>query len=175
MKALVIGGDSSLGQALCTELLRRGHEVVRTTRRDSTEAPVGRNEHVVYLDMLVPRLPGPAEHMDVVYIMAAVTGVVPAERHPDAWRINADAPVALAQRASDRSWHVVFPSSGTVELAPHTASARQKSYAETFVLLLGGCVVRLLPRVAPEKFGEVAGLLADVGEQRCTGLVRWEG
>ena len=173
MRALVVGGDSKIGQVLCGRLNARGHEIIITTRRVEKARPV---EGWVYLDMLDPRLP--AEVADnpgefVFYIMAAITGVVPAETHPDAWRINAEAPVALALQAKARGWHVVFMSSGTVEKAPHSASAMQKRYAELVVHMVGGCVVRPLPFVQPEKYAEIADLLVGVGEQRRTGVVRW--
>ena len=66
-------------------------------------------------------------------------------------------------------------SSGTVERAQHTASAAQKRYAEAVILMLGGCVVRPLPAVPPEKYVELADLLVDVGEQARRGVVRWDG
>ena len=178
MRALIIGGDSKLGRALHERLLARGHEVVCTTRqrRKATIAAAG----PIYFDMLDPRLPLKVADAGVggevvVYIMAAITGTVPAESHPDAWRVNAEAPVAIALEARARAWHVVFMSSGTVELAQHSASARQKSYAEAVVHMCGGCVVRPLPTVPPEKYGHVADLLVAVGEERRAGTVRWEG
>lgn len=178
MRALVVGGDSKLGQALCERLLARGHQVTRTTRRNGAGPSIRRDESVVTFDMLDPKLPSPpypAPGWNVVYIMAAITGVVPAEVHPDAWRVNAEAPVAIALEAHARGWPVMFMSSGTVERAPHTASAMQKRYAEVVIHMLGGCVVRPLPVVPPEKYPEVADLLVDVGEQGRTGVVRWGG
>ena len=183
MRALVIGGDGKLARVLCTRLLAGGHSVIKTTRRADPDAPVRRNEDIVRLDMLSPCLPPELDpdldacsvetDPEVVYIMAAITGVVPAERHPDAWRVNAEAPLLLAMESFRRGWHVVFPSSGTVELAPHTASARQKSYVESHVLANGGCVVRPLPFVRPEWYEEVADLMIRVGVERGTGVVRW--
>lgn len=165
MKMLVVGGDSKLGSVLVPHLLARGHDVTRTTRRP-VYAP-----GLVHLDLLDPRLP--PEHFDAVYLMAAITGVVPAETHPDAWRVNAEAPVALALEAHRDGMHVVFMSSGTVERAPHTASAMQKRYVDLAVAMIGGCVVRPLPVVPSDKYGELADLLAVVGERRATGVVRW--
>lgn len=178
MRAIVIGGDSKIGRVLCTQLLARGHEVLKTTRNDMREMPVRRNEEITHLDMLEPELPswsgGLGSGHTTIYIMAAITGVVPAETNPDAWRVNAEAPLLLAAQAHARGWHVVFPSSGTVERAPHTASAHQKTYVEGHVLAWGGCVVRPLPFVRPEWFEELADLLADIGEQRRSGVVRWD-
>ena len=176
MRALVIGGDSKLGKVLVERLERWGHSVVVTTRRewvDDLDAP-----GYVHLDLLDPGLPqevadDPGQF--VVYIMAAITGVVPAEVHPDAWRVNAEAPLVITLQAQARGWHVVFMSSGTVERAPHTASAMQKRYVEPFVLMKGGCVVRPLPTVPQEKYVEVADILVGIGELRTSGVVRWEG
>lgn len=177
MYALVVGGDSKLGRALCDRLLARGHEVVKTTRRNNPDAPVRREETIVDFDMLDPQqLPVEDDGTPyVLYIMAAITGIAPASSHPDAWRVNAEAPVALAMQAKERGWHVVFMSSGAVERAQETASARQKAYADLAVLMMGGCVVRPLPTVPPEKYNEVADLLVDIGVTRRAGLVRWEG
>jgi nucleoside-diphosphate-sugar epimerase len=177
MKALVIGGDSKLGHALHVRLHERGHKVVVTTRRrhESDHLAPG----CVYLDMLDPRLPEFPDDVGLetwtVFIMAAITGVVPGERHPDAWRVNAEAPVALALQAYQRGWRVVFMSSGTVEMAQHTASAHQKTYVEGVVHMIGGLVVRPLPTVPPEKYDEVADLMIDSAEPWRTGVVRWEG
>lgn len=177
MRAIVVGGDGKLGSVLCDRLLARDHRVLRTTRRPGFVGDTPRRrEEIIHLDLLDPALLLPNREVtqsDVVYIMAAITGIVPAEQHPDAWRINAEAPIALAMQAKERGLRIVFMSSGTVEKAPHTASARQKSHADLAVLMLGGCVVRPLPFVRPEWFGELADLLVDVGENKTTGVVRW--
>lgn len=177
MRALVIGGDGKLARALVARLVERGHEVVSTTRRTISPSSLGAVVSV-YFDMLDPRLP--AEVADdpgefVVYIMAAITGVVPAEDNTLAWRVNAEGPLMIVQQAAKRGWHVVFMSSGTVERAQHTASAMQKRYVESHVLMSGGCVVRPLPVVPPEKYAEIADLLVDLGGQSRAGVVRWEG
>lgn len=177
MKALVVGGDSKIGRVLVDRLLARGHWVMKTTRRENSDAPLRRGEVVAHLDLLQPEFKFPADCLGgTVYLMAAITGVVPAEEHPDAWRVNAEAPLALAIRAYQ--WWGMFPvfmSSGTVERAQHTASARQKSYVEPFILMFGGCVLRPLPVVPPERYCEVADLLVDIGEQHRSGVVRWTG
>jgi len=179
MRALVIGGDGGLALALRAQLAARGCDVVWTTRRSLLAGDLHEHEEVMHLDMLDPVIPESLTqdvgHNWVVYIMAAITGMVPAERHPDAWRINAYAPLALARQAHAHRWHVVFPSTGAVELAPHMAAAYQKTYAEVPILMWGGCVVRILPRVPAEKYAEVADLLFHVGEEHRSGLVRWEG
>jgi hypothetical protein len=51
----------------------------------------------------------------------------------------------------------------------------QKRYVELAVHMIGGCVVRPLPTVPPDKYAEVADLLVDVGDECRRGVVRWEG
>lgn len=179
MRALVVGGHGRLGPPLREALEKRGHEVHWTSRR-RTDDKLPNWCHRHYLDLLEPELPDVSwatypENCPVVYLMAAVTGVVPAERHHDAWRVNAEGPLMLALQAARRCWHIVSMSSGTVELAPHSASAMQKAYLDAQVLALGGTVVRPMPFVQPEWYDELANLLVDVGEQRRWGIVRWRG
>lgn len=171
MRALVVGGDSKLGMALFVRLVERGHTVLRTSR---TLKDVRQSPGWWHLDLREPVLPE-IDDVQVVYIMAAITGIAPASFDPDAWRVNAEAPVLLAMQAKERGWHTVFMSSGAVERAQETNSARQKAYADLAVLMLGGCVVRPLPVVPPEKYAELADVLIDVGEQRRAGLVRLWG
>lgn len=180
MKALVVGGDSKIGKVLCTRLLDRNWKVVRTTRSVRYPTSCGPNEHIVYLDMLDPKLPTDCITDDdgqkfVVFIMAAITGVVPGENHPDAWRVNAEAPVALTLEAARHHWRVVFMSSGTVELAQHTASAAQKRYAEAIVHTCGGLVVRPLPVVPADRYVELCDLMIGAAGKGKKGVLRWEG
>lgn len=180
MRALVIGGDSKIGKALCTRLLEREWEVVRTTRHAYPALPDHTRESIVYLDMLDPKIPPKCHQYSgrekvVVFIMAAITGVVPGENHPDAWRVNAEAPAALTLEATEFNWPVVFMSSGTVEMAQHTASAMQKRYAEAIVHTCGGLVVRPLPVVPAGRYAELCDLMIDAVDEGRTGLLRWEG
>lgn len=176
MRALVVGGDGSIGRALRARL-RGQHEVIWTTRRDLRDAEVFEGEECGRCDLRDMELPHveKAPGMNVVYLVAAITGAIRCERDPDAWLVNAEAPVALATQAKARGWHVVFLTSGAPEVAPHTALAMQKSYAGLAVLLLGGCVVRPVGPVPPERYVELADLLVRVGAEGRTGLVRWEG
>lgn len=170
MKAFIVGGDSKIAQVLAQRLMDKGHEVVCTSRRPDADGA-----HLDLLDPVLPRWPGSTIGVSaVVYIMAAITGIVPAEMHPDAWRVNAEGALSIAVQAHARGWHVVFPSSGTVEKAPHTASAHQKSYVEGHVLAMGGSIVRPLPFVRPEWYPELADVFIDVGETRRAGVVRWD-
>lgn len=174
MRAIVIGGDGKLGKALCARLLELGHRVVRTTRQLLPRPALHVGEEVAHLDMLHPVLPAESP-AHVVFIMAAIPGFVPASSDPDAWRVNAEAPVLLAVQARSRGIRIVHVSSGAVERAQETAYGRQKAHADLGVLLCDGCVVRLMPAVAPANYVEVADLLIDSAVRDRRGLVRWTG
>lgn len=171
MRALVIGGDGQVGHALVEKLRADGHQVLPTSRHLNQS----RSEGAVRFDMLDPRLPL-AEHdpEHIVFIVAAVTGIMRCESDQDAWRINADGPAALALQAHARGWHVVFVSSDAVETAPRLNYAQAKAYAENVVLALGGCVVRPA-RILPERLPDLVDLLMRSGIGKIRGLVRWEG
>lgn len=174
MRAIVVGGDGKLGRALCARLLELGHDITRTTRRIGP-LPRGRpGEELAYLDLLDPVLPrGKAS---ALFIMGGIPGFVPASSNPDAWRVNAEAPVLLAMQARSRDIAAIHLSSGAVERAQETAYGRQKAHADLGVLLCGGCVVRLMPVVSPDKYVDVADLLIDAASRRLQGmLIRWEG
>lgn len=171
--AVVIGGRGLLGSALSKELLRLQHlnpqyDLAMTTRDPN---PSGR---YCYLNLSneYPRLPVIFKG-GVVFLVAAVTSLGAAESQPDAWRINADAPAALALQAVKEQMFPVFVSSDAVEKFPHMAYSKQKAYAETIVLGCGGAVVRPT-RIPPERVGGLVQSLVTVGEYRGAGLHRWQ-
>ncbi len=91
--ALVIGGDSTLAQALMPMLEKRDHHVIHTTRR----LPAPPDSNIVFLDMLDPVLPLKVFRDRKVYILAAVTGFGRCEQDAfKSWRVKADAPAAIA-------------------------------------------------------------------------------
>jgi len=176
-KVLVVGGDSNVGKALCKTFCG-GHlsvpYVVRTTRGEVLHSDQ------IHLDLLNPNLPTDMTY-DVIYLVAAITGIMACEKDPESWRVNADGPAQLALQATDARFdlgkmpaHVVFISSDAVESAPRLAYSLQKAYAETVVLSLGGTVVRPA-RILPERIDNLVELLIDVGLNRKSGLHRWEG
>jgi dTDP-4-dehydrorhamnose reductase len=164
MRALIIGGDSRLGQALVPQLLLGQHEVICTSRR------ADRRSSDVFFDMLEPRLATSYCSGWRMFIVAAVTGIVKCERDPDAWRINADAPARLARHALNEA---IFVSSDAVEIAPHTAYAKQKAYAELAVLAAGGSVLRPAAITSPEAYESVAKALVALVETGNNELRRW--
>lgn len=174
MQALIVGGDSKLGLALAREFAWISVWLDWTTRRSPVVPPA------IELDLRNPLLPpvekSIASGSRVLFIVAAITGVVQCETDPDAWRVNADAPILLTRQAHPRAWTVVFVSSDAVERAPHTAYAMQKAHAEAGVLALGGIVVRPARMSQPEDYAEVARLMISVGEHgSSTGVERWVG
>jgi nucleoside-diphosphate-sugar epimerase len=188
-KILVVGGDSTVGKALVEQLFKFNsamvtREISYTTRRAVTR------KNQLHLDLSNPVLP--EGDWDLIYLVAAITGIMGCEVTSESWRVNADGPAQLALQASKQlrmrdmapgedynghvnaSPHVVFISSDAVELAPGLAYSMQKAYAESVILPLGGTVVRPA-RIFPEKLDNLVELLIDVGINRKSGLHRWTG
>lgn len=167
-QALVVGGDSRLGAALVRELLGRGVTTNSTTRRRG----VGFLQP--FFDLLDPVLhPTYTEGDWTIFVVAAVTGFGACEKGGDSWRVNADAPGAIARACPRRT---VFVSSDAVEFAPHTAYAKQKAYAELAVLAAGGLVLRCGPMTTPAIYALAAGALADLASADVPPgtLCRWQ-
>lgn len=177
--SLVIGGRGLIGSVLVKLLEQRGEPVNYTTRRVGvTEQEVReRDQRAHYLDLLEPdpQLPD-LGGLWSVYLVAGVGGRERCTMNPATWRVNADAPRALAWQATHRRpwpWPVVFISTGYVETDPTCAYAQQKIAAECVVLALGGSVVRPRGRVT----GRTASMFAAyvVGAQGRPGVHWWEG
>ena len=149
MKALVIGGESLIGERLFQALQRRGDTAQRTTRR------AGRSgESWVELDLAAP-LPASLPQCDIAFFCAAMTGFAANRESPVlAHRVNASAPVEIARRLAAR---VVFLSTSAVldcqeprmradrPYAPRGAYGAHKADAERGFLALGerAAVLRL--------------------------------
>lgn len=168
MSMLVIGGDSRLGKALIDEAARRLIKVSWTSRRPEYAS-------VYHLDMRCPGDLSPAAWKDAshVVIVAAITGIVRCERDPAAWLVNADAPASIARQVVAMTRSCWFVSSDAVEVAPHTAYAKQKFYAELAVLSAGGSIFR--PSAISEgQYTRAAGaLMSAILAQPAPRLVRW--
>lgn len=181
MHALIIGGDSRLGSALQVRLeaSTAWRQVITTSRR----AASSRGDNCLYMDLADPStivlssVAFAAAGEVAVFVVAAVPGFGPCERGGDTWRINADAPGEIARQTAAwgwQGWRTIFVSSDAVEVAPHTAYALQKAYAELAVLAAGGCVVRPARIATPEAYGEVAALLERCARDRgFRGVARW--
>ena len=173
-KILVVGGDSTVGARLVETLCDTHEHVIYNTTRKAVQ-----HRYQLHFDLLNPILPNDTE-FGLIYLVAAITGIMGCEVNPESWRVNADGPAQLALQAvhgspfGTRPPHVVFISSDAVELAPGLAYSMQKAYAESVILPLGGTVVRPA-RIFPEKLDNLVELLIDVGINRKSGLHRWEG
>lgn len=171
MKALIVGGDSKLGLALSLVMKSRNMEYLCTTRRSLLIHPEG--GHMVRFDMMSPdTLSVPA--VDVVFILAAITKVVDCEADPvTAWRINADAPVAIARQFASLDSHIVFLSSDAVERAPNLVYSRAKAYAELALMPMGASIVRSSMLGTAIRFDALSVELLNIARYRTKGVIRW--
>jgi nucleoside-diphosphate-sugar epimerase len=152
MKAIVIGGDGFIGSRLAAMLAEHGHEVTRTSRRTDDEG-------AIYLDMLDP---GYLPECDVAFICAAVTRFIDCEQQPESYRVNVDAPVAIADALEARRSLVVYLSSEAVEKALHTAYGLQKALTEAALAGIGNAIVARLGKTTEENVGGVCEALINL-------------
>ncbi len=171
MRSLVIG-QGLLGTALIDALCEAGHDTVGTSRD-----PLGSH---FYLDMLkpIPELP----LVETVFICAAVSSYRLSEGSPDAWVVNADAPVQIVRQCRERqvqhqgsltisSVFPVFVSSAAIEYMS-TAYTRMKLYAESCIIPMGGAVIRP-SKFTAENVASLCHLMIRVGSDRKPGVYRW--
>lgn len=72
LKVLVIGGSGFVGRAVVSELIKREHQVVATTRTFSDKLPTGQNLSWVTWDALNQSLPPiDWDHLEVILHLAA--------------------------------------------------------------------------------------------------------
>lgn len=154
LRALIIGGDSTVGAALARQLADKATVVSLTSRRGTAGT--------VPLNLAEPeRIDLP--DADICYICAAMTNQNACEADPElAWRVNVAAPKAIAERMAAINGRTVFLSSSTVfdgsrplrrtdeTTCPLNEYGRQKAAAEAAVLATrGGIVVRLTKVLTP--------------------------
>lgn len=160
---LVIGGRGLIGSALVAELAAGGYRYAWSGRE-------GRRAPVTY--DLATDAPERLPAAEIVYLVAAVPSFVACEAQPrETWRVNADAPVALARRY--RGSFTVFVSSDAVEFCGGTEYGRQKAYAEAQILPRDDCAVVRPSRIGVTRAAEFANFLVGVGLGRRPGLYRW--
>jgi dTDP-4-dehydrorhamnose reductase len=178
VRALILGIDSAIGQALAAALVRRGDTVLGTTRRSATVD----GERRLLLDLEAPeavRAALPA--CDIVVFCAAKARFADCRTAPDlARRVNVVVPLALATRLVGEGSRVMLLSTSAVfdgssprrRAEDRTGAAslygRLKAEAETGFLALGAAasVMRLTKLVTPQVplfAGWIAGL---AGNQR---------
>ena len=168
---LVIGGRGLVGSALCAELRLREIPFKATCRRLPSMGEI----KLDLTDVVIERQLGEVVPVDVVYLVAAKTGLGACEGDRSSWIVNVDAPIMIARHyrySGIGNPHIVFISSDAVEYCGATAYARQKAQVESYIQSIDGAIVRA-GRVGA-RVGELAKLIADVGVQRRVGLVRWQ-
>ncbi len=154
MKVLVIGGTSFIGSSLITWLRSRNYDVDYTTRAT--------------LDLLA--VPEKLGTYDVVYVCAAKTRLIDCEDDPTAYRINVDAPAAIARAAGMAK--IVMLSTEAVERAIHLAYSMQKALCEISLRTVCDPVIVRLSKVAPDNLDACCDYLASLVYAE-PGLYHW--
>ena len=156
---LIVGADGTIGETLSAAWHSAGARVIASTRRPPTS--VDRVE----LDLSRPvsdlALP---PHVDVAYLLAAVTDLAACERDPvGTARVNVEHTIELARRLVSRGAYVVFPSTNMVfdgsiahrrtddAVCPLAEYGQQKARVEAALAELGvaAAVLRLTKVVGP--------------------------
>jgi len=143
VRILITGANGYIGNALMGHLAGQGHKIVGTTRKE--------------LDLLDLGDLRRFEGIQRAYLCAARTRFIDCERDPEAYRINVDAQISLAEHFKN----VVYLSSEAVESALHTAYGQHKALAEMGLRAVCKPVI--------------ARICAKVTEERLTGLCHWLG
>lgn len=138
LDALVVSGDSQIGNALIAELRRRGLTVMATTRR------------LPAVDGLLPfdlKHPSYLPQARVTYLCSGITGFKPCLAEPlEAARVN----LLGHYQTAERNEHIVLLSSCAAETHPDTIYGALKKVTEVFLASLGD------DRCAAYRFGPVA-------------------
>ncbi len=108
-RALIVGGESTIGSSLRHTLQAMGWDVYATTRRK--EAVSAR---MLFLDLARVTLPF-AIKVDVVFLCASITSIAECQNKiNEAKLINLDAQIMLADYFSSQGSHVIFLSTNAV-------------------------------------------------------------
>ena len=122
MKALVIGGDGSIGSALTKALLSRGDTVCQTTRRSVLAERNAIQLDLASFDIDALRLP----EADVAFFCAAITSFAACRTNEGLARpVNVTSPALLARRLVAAGTRVVLLSTSAVFdwRSPHVRSS----------------------------------------------------
>lgn len=113
---LVTGAAGMIGGALVSHFQMEGQQVLGTTRET--------------LDLLDPGNLSRFGFPNAVYLCAGMTRFIDCETNPDAYRVNVDAQVFLAEEFNDLGAKIIYLSSEAVEKALHTNYGMHKALAE---------------------------------------------
>jgi dTDP-4-dehydrorhamnose reductase len=149
LNVLVVGVDGLIGQALVSELRKRGHGVVGTSRRSRHG-----DDGTVFLDLSAARLAS-LPSADIMIICAAMARFSDCRDHYDLTRhVNVEARLALADLARARGERIIAMSSSAVfdcmrpnaradwKPAPRSAYGRQMAESEAGILARRGAILR---------------------------------
>src|SRR6185437_431767 len=157
---LIVGGDSTIGDALIPCVERAGHTVVATTRRETPGS--------ISLDLSSDtwRIP---DDVSVAFMLAGETSLQNCEANrAETHNINVTRTIALTRQLVQAGSKIVFISSNLVfdgsvphrksedMTCPTTEYGRQKAETERALLELGATIVRMTKVLSPDK-----GLLVD--------------
>lgn len=160
MRAVIVGIDSVIGNALRAALAARGAEVFGTTRR--IEAVTG---NIQFLDLADNHLTVDLPRADTAFLCAAMTSLADCRARPElASQVNFTGPVSLAARFSTNGTRVVLLSTNAVldclvpsmaadrPKAPTSVYGRTKAAAEDAILApsIDGIVLRLTKVLTPD-------------------------
>lgn len=171
LKHLVIGADGVLGRSLCAELEYRGEEFAFTSRRESLPARSGRPGSALRF-MLGESDPKTLPYARRIYVVAAITSVIACQRDPVAtWRVNVDAPLAIARLVPVSFDVIVYVSSDAVEFCGHLEYGRQKAQVEAALALHPRCTIVRPTRFNASQAPALAKFMLDAATGG--GLYRW--
>ena len=176
MKALVIGGDGSIGSALTKALLSRGDTVCQTTRRSVLAERNAIQLDLASFDIDALRLP----EVDVAFFCAAITSFAACRTNEAlARQVNVKTPALLARRLVAAGTRVVLLSTSAVFdwRSPHvrascppcpvTVYGKLKAEAEAAFSALGAAaaILRLTKGLTPTD-GLFNNWIDDLGQGR---------
>lgn len=111
MRAIVVGMDGFIGQALAAELVLQGHQAFGTTRRRESVVP----GKVDYLDLAAGPWRIVTESADVAFICAALTNIAECRRSPERARlVNTDGAVNIARALLEKGIRPIYLSTNAV-------------------------------------------------------------
>ena len=165
---LIIGRDGQVGKALYDHL--RVLDIaggVRGTSRRGGEFP----------QFNLTDDPKVLPSADVVFLVASKTKFRDCELDSDAWSVNVDSPIRIAEHfAFNPSTFIAYISSEAAEWSGRTAYGDQKRFAEIGLLSVVGyhrlAVVRP-KKLTPERIADLCILLEKVGRLRLYGVHRF--
>lgn len=160
MTELVIGADGFIGQRLQQLSKAEG-----TSRRNPLFLP---NSYYLELDRFSD---GDLPDADLIYLCAGINGAMKCEGNKDAFRVNVDSTIRIAQHYTPKSF-LVWISSMSSEWA-NTAYARQKAYAECALRLMPNVGIVRAGRVTKDNLDDLCKTLIKVGREKIEGITLW--